>query len=43
MTDLWIVTERQDLAEEGDWVLPQLLGIANVAVQNVIEGLVALP
>lgn len=40
---LWVVTERQDLAEVGDRVLAQLLWVANVAVQNGLEGLVALP
>ena len=40
--NLWVVTERQNLAEVGDGVLAQLLGIADVAVQNGLEGLVAL-
>ena len=42
-TDLWVVTERQHLAEEGDWVLAQLLWVPDVAVHNCLEWLVALP
>ena len=42
-TDLWVVTERQHLAEVGDWVLAQLLWVADVAVHDCLEWLVALP